>query len=253
MKYKVEKVKPYSKSDSKNHHSKNHQMMNLFNSIAPSYDCLCDTLSLGFNSYWQRDALKWVKHYPHDRILDIATGTGSFAIAAQKVLKPSEIIAADISWEMMKIGQQKVMNKGLSDKITFEQQDCAKLTYGDNCFDVVTTSYGIRNYADIDKSFQEILRVLKPGGVFLAVELTNPETAPMRQLHSVYCKLILPKLSNLICKDRYANKYLPESVAVFPQGRELMLMLKKNGFVRIRLRRYMLGVATVYMAEKPVV
>ncbi len=246
MSYEVENVTPYHPDQ-----PKNGQVERMFNEIAPNYDKLSDTLSLGIKNYWKYDSLKELRKYPHETILDIATGTGDFAIKAVKILGAVKITAADISQSMIEIAKEKVREHGLENLIAIEKQDCANLTFPDNRFDAVTTSFGIRNFDNIDKSFQEILRVLKPGGIFLSIELTKPEKSPMRQLHASYCRYVVPTLSRFLCPDEQANEYLPASIHAFPQGREMMLILKKNGFTHIRLRRYTLGVVTLYLAEKP--
>ncbi|MDD2245693.1 MAG: bifunctional demethylmenaquinone methyltransferase/2-methoxy-6-polyprenyl-1,4-benzoquinol methylase UbiE [Proteiniphilum sp.] len=247
MSYKVEKVNPYHPDK-----PKKEQIIHMFNEIAPGYDKLNGALSLGIDNYWRSDALKVLKRYPHHQILDIATGTGDFAILAQKILKPEKIMAVDISEGMMSIGRRKVKAGGLDDIITFEKQDCAEMNFPDNSFDAATIAFGVRNFEDIDKSFKEVLRVLKPGGVFLFIELTTPGKTPMKQLYSAYTKYVMPVLSGILATEQRAYEYLPESIAAFPQGREMMLILKKNGFTNIRLRRYTLGITTLYIAEKPV-
>ena len=245
MSYKVEKVNPYNKVQ-----RKNEQVKQMFNHIAPSYDRLNGTLSLGIDDYWRRDALKELRTYKPAHLLDIATGTGDFAILAHKILHPATITAVDISEGMMEVGRTKVDRKGLADIIQFEYQDCAAMSFADNSFDAVTISFGVRNFEDIDTSFQEVLRVLKPGGVFLFLELTTPHRSPVKELHGTYTKYVMPLLSGLFDTEQRAYKYLPESIAAFPQGREMMLILKKNGFRNIRLRRYTLGITTLYIAEK---
>ena len=225
-------------------------MEKMFNEMAPKYDRLNSVLSLGIDKYWRTNSIRELRKYKPKHILDIATGTGDFALLAEKIIKPDKITAVDISERMMEVGRKKVAERGLEHIITFEKQDCATLTYPDNSFDAVTTSFGVRNFESIDKSFQEILRVLRPGGLFLSLELTTPETEPMKGLHRTYTKYVIPFLSNLLHTEQRAYAYLPESIAAFPQGREMMLILKKNGFRKIRLRRYTLGVATIYMAEK---
>ena len=137
--------------------------------------------------------------------------------------------------------------------ISFEVQDCANLTFADNSFDAATIAFGVRNFEDIDKSFQEVLRVLKPGGLFLFIELTTPQETPIKQLYATYTKYVMPVLSGIFATEQRAYNYLPESIASFPQGREMMLILKKSGFTNIRLRRYTLGITTLYLAEKPFV
>jgi demethylmenaquinone methyltransferase/2-methoxy-6-polyprenyl-1,4-benzoquinol methylase len=125
------------------------------------------------------------------------------------------------------------------------------LRFADNSFDAATIAFGVRNFENIDKSFREVLRVLKPGGAFLFIELSTPQQTPMKQLYAAYTRYVMPVLSGIFAAERQAYDYLPQSIAAFPQGREMMLILKKNGFTRIRLRRYTLGVATLYIAEKP--
>lgn len=246
MAYKVEKVNPYHPDQ-----PKKEQVIRMFDRIAPTYDKLNSALSLGIDAYWRSDALKELRKYPHEQLLDIATGTGDFAILAQKILQPEKITAVDISEGMMNIGKEKVRAKGLQDIITFDAQDCANLTFADNSFDAATVAFGVRNFEDIDKSFQEVLRVLKPGGVFLFLELTTPQETPMKQLYTTYTRYVMPVLSGILATEQRAYSYLPESIAAFPQGREMMLILKKNGFTHIRLRRYTLGITTLYIAEKP--
>lgn len=246
MSYEVEKVTPYNKTE-----TKQEQVIQMFDDIAPKYDRLNGVLSLGIDKYWRRDAMKVLKDYQPRQILDIATGTGDFAILANKMLKPEKITAVDISDGMMEVGKQKIAQKGMQEVISFENQNCAALTFDDDTFDAATVSFGVRNFEDIDKSFSEVLRVLKPGGVFLFIELTTPEQRPMKQAYLSYTKFVMPRLASLLRTEKRAYEYLPHSIAAFPQGREMMLILKKNGFTNIRLRRYTLGIATLYIAEKP--
>lgn len=245
MSYKIEKIHPYD-----DEHSKKEQITEMFDHIAPKYDKLNGALSLGIDNYWRREAINALKKYNPEYILDIATGTGDFAVFAQKILRPKRIVGIDISEGMMDVGRRKVRQKGLERIITFDKQDCSALSFPDNSFDAATVAFGVRNFEDIDKSFQEVHRVLKPGGTFLFIELTTPETTPMRQLYISYTKHVMPLIANILHTEKKAYEYLPESIAAFPQGREMMLILKKNGFTNIRLRRFTLGTCTLYMAEK---
>ena len=248
MSYKVEKVNPYDTNQ-----PKNEQVARMFNEIAPNYDKLNGTLSMGIDTYWRKDALKQLKKYNPNHILDIATGTGDFAILAQQMLKPEKISAVDISDGMMEIGKIKVDKKGMSKTITFENQDCSAMTFNDKSFDDDIVAFGVRNFENIDKSFQEVLRVLKPGGVFLFLELTTPEKSPMKQFYAFYTKHVIPFLTGLFATEQRAYKYLPASIAAFPQGKEMMSILEKNGFTRIRIKRYTMGICSLYIAEKPIV
>lgn len=245
MSYKVESVNPYD-SD----RPKKEQIEEMFDQLAPTYDKMNSLFSLGINGYWRREALRSLKKFPHNHILDVATGTGDFSILAHKILKPNKIDAIDISEGMMEVGRAKSKANGLENIINFDQQDCSDMSFDDNTFDAAISSFGVRNFEDIDKSFQEILRVLKPGGVFMFIELTRPEVTPMKELYSCYTDHVMPFLSDIIATEQQAYDYLPNSIGAFPQGREMMLILKKNGFNRIRLRRLTLGITTLYIAEK---
>lgn len=245
MGYKSEKVKPYNTDL-----SKKEEVTRMFDKVAPRYDKLNGFLSLGIDDYWRREAIKVLKPYKPQQIIDIASGTGDFAILAEKILKPKRIVGIDISEGMMAVGREKVRRRGLQQIITFDKQDCSELTFSDNMFDAATVAFGVRNFENIDKSFQETLRVLKPGGVFLFLELSIPDKAPMKQAYAVYQRYVMPTISNLLATEQKAYDYLPESMEAFPQGREMMLILKKNGFRNIRMRRFTLGVCTLYIAEK---
>ena len=245
MNYKVESVNPYDSE-----RSKNEQMTQMFDELAPIYDKMNSMFSLGIGGYWRREALKAINKYSHNHILDIATGTGDFAILAHDILRPNKINAVDISAGMMEVGKQKAKENGLENVISFEQMDCADMSFSDNSFDTVISSFGVRNFEDIDKSFQEVYRVLKPGGVYMFIELTIPEKAPMKNIYKCYTEYLMPFLSETIAIEENSYNYLPDSINAFPQGRDMMLILKKNGFKRIRLRRLTLGITTLYIAEK---
>jgi HAE1 family hydrophobic/amphiphilic exporter-1 len=186
MAYNVEKVQPYQTEA-----SKREQVEAMFNRIAPNYDKLNRLLSLGIDNYWRRESIGALKPYHPRLILDVATGTGDFAILANEILDPERIVGIDISDGMMAVGREKVKRKGMEQTITFEQQDSAALSFPEASFDAVTAAFGVRNFENIDKSFGEILRVLKPGGVFLFLELTTPEKTPMKELFSLYSKYVM--------------------------------------------------------------
>jgi demethylmenaquinone methyltransferase/2-methoxy-6-polyprenyl-1,4-benzoquinol methylase len=245
MNYKVESVNPYDSE-----RPKKEQVTQMFDLLAPTYDKLNGILSLGIDEYWRREALSVLKKYPHSHILDIATGTGDFAILANKILQPDKITAVDISDGMMAVGKEKVKTKGFENIISFENLDCANMTFPDNNFDAAISAFGVRNFEDIDKSFSEVLRVLKPGGVFMFIELTTPEKPPMKELYQFYTKKIMPLLSGIFATEQRAYEYLPNSIGAFPQGRKMMLILKKNDFRNIRLRRLTQEITTIYIAEK---
>lgn len=245
MTYEQEKIKPYDGQG-----KKSELVEQMFDNIAFSYDMLNHRLSWDFDKRWRRKAVEQLKALQPKRMLDIATGTGDFAILAAEMLHPEQIIGADISEGMMEIGRQKVAEKNLSEVISFMKEDCLNLSFKDNSFDAVTAAFGIRNFQDLDKGLSEMCRVLRPGGMLSIVELTTPVHFPMKQLFNVYSNTVLPIYGTLISKDSSAYDYLNKSIAAFPQGERMMDILKKAGFDKVSFKRLTFGICTMYIAEK---
>ena len=242
--YQQETIKPYGDG------SKAKQVEQMFDNIAPSYDLLNHRLSWDIDRSWRRKAIRQLEPFHPQEILDIATGTGDFAIMAARMLKPRRLVGADISEGMMAIGRQKVQAEGLEYIITFERQDCTQLGYADGSFDAVTAAFGIRNFDDLDKGLQEMCRVLRNGGHLSIVELTTPVTFPMRQLFHLYSHTVLPAYGRLISRDKSAYSYLTRTIEAFPQGERMVEILKKAGFAEATFRRLTFGICTIYFAEK---
>ena len=183
-------------------------------------------------------------------MLDIATGTGDFAILAAQMLHPDKLIGADISQGMMEIGRQKVKQLGLAEVIRFDKEDCLHLSYEDNTFDAVTAAFGIRNFQNLDQGLREMCRVLKKGGHLCIVELTTPVSFPMKQLFHIYSHTVLPIYGKLISKDQSAYCYLTKTIEAFPQGETMMEVFKKAGFEKAEFTRLTFGICTLYFATK---
>lgn len=245
MAYKQENIKPYSKDG-----QKGEQVERMFDNIAHSYDQLNHYLSFNIDKGWRKKAIDSLKPFAPKKILDIATGTGDFAILSAKRLNPEMLIGADISEGMMEIGREKVKQLGLSDTITFQREDCMELSFADNSFDAVTVAYGVRNFPDLDKGLREINRVLKPGAHMLIVELCSPNRFPMNWLFAIYAKVIMPTIGRLISKDSSAYSYLTATMEAFPQGEVMKQIIEKAGFNRVRFKRFTFGICTMYIAEK---
>ncbi|MBO4549091.1 MAG: bifunctional demethylmenaquinone methyltransferase/2-methoxy-6-polyprenyl-1,4-benzoquinol methylase UbiE [Bacteroidaceae bacterium] len=252
--YKQEQITPYGEG------SKKEQVRRMFDKIAPSYDNLNHALSLGIDRRWRRKAIdalgKRLNSAPHggDRgglnLLDIATGTGDFAMLLAKRIKPQHITGADISEGMMAVGREKVKKEGLQDTISFKKEDCMKLSFPDGTFDAVTSAYGVRNFQDLDAGLREMQRVLRPGGHLLIVELTPPPRFPMKQLFWLYAHVVMPLIGRLISHDNSAYTYLPASMEAFPQAEQMEGILRRAGFNEINWRRFTFGISTMYLARK---
>lgn len=222
----------------------------MFDKIAPSYDKLNHTLSLGIDRRWRRTAVDALGKFKPQEILDIATGTGDFALLLAERIKPKQIIGADISEGMMAVGREKVEKAGLQDIISFQKEDCMKLSFPDETFDAVTSAYGVRNFEDLDAGLREMQRVLRPGGHLLIVELTPPPRFPMKQLFWLYAHVVMPLIGRIVSHDKSAYTYLPASMEAFPQAEQMEGILQRAGFSRVEWKRFTFGISTMYLAEK---
>ena len=244
--YQQETINPYSQGS-----AKAAQVETMFDNIAPTYDTLNHRLSWNIDRSWRRKAIKALEPYKPQDILDIATGTGDFAIMAAQMLAPTRLVGTDISEGMMNVGREKVKQLGLEDVISFEREDCLNLSYAENSFDAVTAAFGIRNFANLDKGLSEMCRVLRPGGHLSIVELTTPPHFPMKQLFHVYSHTVLPVYGRLISKDQSAYSYLTKTIEAFPQGERMMEILLKAGFKEASFQRLTFGICTLYTALAP--
>lgn len=242
--YEQESIKPYNSGE------KGKQVEEMFNNIAPTYDTLNHRLSWDIDKGWRKKAIAQLQPFSPRHILDIATGTGDFAILAARMLTPEKLIGADISEGMMDIGRQKVKRARLEQIISFEKEDCLQLSYPENSFDAVTAAFGIRNFPDLDRGLKEIFRVLKPDGHLSIVELTSPVAFPMKQLFKVYSHTVLPIYGRLVSRDDSAYHYLTATIEAFPQGEQMVGILKKAGFSEARFKRLTFGICTMYLATK---
>lgn len=222
----------------------------MFDNIAPTYDTLNHRLSWDIDKGWRKKAIRQLAPYQPQAILDIATGTGDFAILSAEMLKPARLVGADISERMMEIGRKKVTEKGLQDIISFEKEDCLHLSYADNTYDAVTAAFGIRNFSNLDQGLKEMCRVLKTGGHLSIVELTTPVSFPMKQLFHIYSHTVLPVYGRLISKDTSAYSYLTKTIEAFPQGEQMVEILRKAGFREASFKRLTFGICTMYFATK---
>ncbi len=230
--------------------SKKGQVTRMFDKIAPYYDNLNRILSLGIDVIWRRRAISLLKKTAPKTILDIATGTADLAIEAARVLQPDTIIGMDISPNMLKIGDEKILKKGLSDIIKLELDDSENLKYDSDSFDVVMAAFGVRNFENLEKGLAEMYRVLKSGGTIMVLEFSKPRHFPLKQGFNIYFKYILPVIGKVRSKDEKAYKYLYESVQVFPDYDDFTTILKKLGFTQANYKVLSAGICCIYLAKK---
>ena len=241
----TEKVKPYKDSAL----NKKQQVTKMFDTISKEYDGLNRVISFGIDVKWRNKVVKIIADKNPETILDIATGTGDLAISLTST-NAKQIIGLDISDGMLEVGRQKVKSKNLDGIIDMVIGDSEDLPFEDNSFDAITVAFGVRNFMNLDKGLSEILRVLKPSGVFVILETSVPTKPFYKQGYKFYSKYILPTIGKLFSKDRSAYKYLCESASVFPYGEALNNILKQIGFINVEDKPQTFGVATIYTASK---
>ena len=228
---------------------KKEQVADMFNSISHKYDFLNHLLSGGIDIIWMRKAIKLLKNKGIKKVLDIATGTGDFAIEALKI-NPDKIVGVDISEGMLAFGKEKIKKMGLEKTIQLQKGDSEKLPFSDNSFDAVIVSFGVRNFENLQKGLTDMFRVTKPGGYCLILEFSNPRKFPMKQLYTFYSKYCLPFLGKMISKDPSAYTYLPESIKAFPSGNDFIDVMEKCGFVNCKQIPLSARIATIYIGHK---
>jgi demethylmenaquinone methyltransferase/2-methoxy-6-polyprenyl-1,4-benzoquinol methylase len=229
--------------------SKKEQVAQMFDNISPKYDFLNHILSLGIDRIWRRKAINLLKEDQPKLILDIATGTGDFAIAALK-LNPDKVIGVDISAGMLEVGKKKMIKRNLTDKIEMQLGDSEGLEFEENKFDAVIVAFGVRNFEHLEEGLADMLRVLKEGGKVVILEFSQPRVFPLKQLYNFYFRWILPKIGRLISKDQSAYTYLPESVNAFPDGDAFLKIMNSVGYKKTTCKSLTFGISSIYTGVK---
>lgn len=241
----ADSVTPYKESKL----GKKQQIARMFNNIAWRYDFLNHFLSFGIDHYWRKKAIQTLKNNQVHLLLDVATGTGDFAISALK-LNPRKIFGIDISADMLEIGRKKIRKKNLQDKIELLESDSEKLLFEDNKFDAVAVAFGVRNFEYLEKGLIEMLRVLRPGGKVVILEFSKPSSAFIRSFYNLYSKKIAPWIGKKISGDAEAYTYLHKSVDAFPSGKEFTAVMERCGYKNCRIQALTFGVVSIYTATK---
>jgi demethylmenaquinone methyltransferase/2-methoxy-6-polyprenyl-1,4-benzoquinol methylase len=241
-----ETLLPYDKGG-----KKPDQVEAMFDTIAPSYDFMNRLMSFRQDIRWRRKALKTLEAFAPKTVLDVATGTGDFAIDAFRILHPDLITGIDLSEEMMKVAEKKVRKAGIGAHFQFERQDCMALSFSDESFDAVIVAFGVRNFENIAKGIAEMHRVLKPGGRLVILELSRPSRFPAKQLFRCYSTVFFPAAGRLFSNDKKAYEYLPASIQLVPQGKAMTEVLAETGFEKAGSRTFTLGVCSLYFGTKP--
>jgi demethylmenaquinone methyltransferase/2-methoxy-6-polyprenyl-1,4-benzoquinol methylase len=230
--------------------SKSKQVENMFDKIAFRYDFLNRFLSAGIDVGWRKKAIKQLLSLQPKKILDVATGTGDFAITGYEILKPEKITGIDISDGMLDIGRKKILKAGLQNHIELLNGDSEAILFDDNSFDAVTVAFGVRNFEHLENGLSEIKRVLRPGGKLIVLECTKPSLPVIKQLYHFYMKFITPKIGKIIAKNNDAYQYLNDSVLQFPEKENFIHILNQSNYRNAFYKTLTLGICTIYCAEK---
>ncbi len=230
----------------------NQTIEQLFDGIAPDYDRMNHLMSFNADRRWRRVAVRHIADTSEPlQVLDLATGTGDFAIAiAQKLPAGGHVTGIDLSEKMLSIGQDKVMGAGLSDKVTLLRGNAEALPFADGTFDRVSVAFGVRNYENLQKGLSEACRVLRHNGKLVVLELSYPDNRFLLWCYKLYALKVLPWLGSIVSGNRAAYTYLPESILRFPKGPAFLTLLREAGFGQCTEKRLTFGVCRMYVARK---
>lgn len=245
MSEKVEKINPYRSGE-----AKHEQVREMFDSIAPAYDVMNRMMTFGIDRRWRSEAVARVAENKPRRILDIATGTGDLAIKMARDISDARITGVDLSAGMIDIGRNKVKAASLTGRVFMRQADALRLPFADNTFDVITVAYGVRNFEHLDRGYAEMLRVLRPGGRLVVLELTPPESLWVKPFYAFYTRCVIPLVGRIVSRDSRAYAYLPESIRAVPAREKMLGIMADAGFVQTRYQSLTFGVCTLYTACK---
>jgi len=238
-------VKPYNKA------GKKQEVEEMFDNIAHRYDLLNRLFSLRIDTRWRKKALRLIRSRNPESLLDVATGTGDFALSAAKLIPTLiRIIGVDISEGMLVRGRSKVDAASLNHKIQLQKADSENLPLESDSFDAVTVAFGVRNFENLEKGISEMWRVLKPNAPLVVLEFSRPTRFPIKQLFGFYFKRVMPTIGRIMSKDHRAYTYLPESVDQFPSGQQFLNILQTAGFNELKCVPLSGGIASIYIGIK---
>ena len=241
---KHDNIKPYH-SD----REKKEEVAEMFNNISNRYDLLNSILSLGIHKGWRKKCVALLKDKKPQTILDVATGTGDFAIACA-ALKPKKILGIDISDGMLNVGKEKLKKLRLESLITLENKNAETADLPDNSFDAIVVGFGVRNFQDLEKGLANLHRMLKPGGKLVVLEFSYPTNPLVKSGYNFYFTYITPLIGRIFSKDTRAYSYLTESVKAFPNNEQFTGILSRLGYRNASYQSLSFGIAAIYVGEK---
>jgi demethylmenaquinone methyltransferase/2-methoxy-6-polyprenyl-1,4-benzoquinol methylase len=222
-----------------------------FNTVAERYDFGNTLLSFGIHYLWKRKAVRLMELKAGDKIIDVCGGTADLALlAARRIGSAGRVVLYDINRAMLEVGRPKVIASPFANQITYVQGDAESISFPDNSFDAAMVGFGIRNLTHMEKGFQEMHRVLKPGGKLMCLEFSQPTAAWFRCLYDFYSFYVMPAVGELMVGSRQAYTYLPESIRLFPSPKQLGIILEGIGFKQVSYHRLTNGISVIHLGVK---
>ena len=223
---------------------------NMFNRISGRYDLLNTIMTAGMHYSWRKKATKYLKKSETGMFLDVATGTGDFAFEILNQKIANKVVGLDFSVEMLNIGQIKSEKRNFDKKFVPVVADAHELPFADNSFESITIGFGVRNFVDLSKALEELLRVLVPGGNLVILEIVKPEGKIMSRLFPLYFEKITPRIGSIFAGDREAYTYLPQSVSNFLTSTQLAVLMTKKGFKKPVVKKLAFGTVAIVVGQK---
>ena len=224
----------------------------VFHSVADNYDLMNDLMSGGIHRLWKRVAIEMSGVRSGHTVLDIAGGTGDLAAKFSRLVGPAgTVVLADINQSMLRVGRDRLIDRGISSNVRFSQADAQHLPFPDNTFNLITIAFGLRNVTDKDMALRSMLRVLKPGGRLLVLEFSKPNNVVLSKLYDSYSFNVLPKLGKLFANDGDSYQYLAESIRMHPDQKTLIGMMDSAGFANTNFHNMTGGIVAVHRGIKP--
>lgn len=224
----------------------------VFHSVADNYDLMNDLMSAGIHRLWKHMTIEMSGVRKGHKVLDIAGGTGDLAAKFSKIVgSEGSVVLADINESMLKVGRDRLIDRGITENVTFSQADAQYLPFPDNTFNVITIAFGLRNVTDKNMALRSMLRVLKPGGKLLILEFSKPTSSLLAKIYDTYSFNVLPRLGKVFANDSDSYKYLAESIRMHPDQSSLLHMLDSAGFENTDFHNMTGGVVALHRGIKP--
>jgi demethylmenaquinone methyltransferase/2-methoxy-6-polyprenyl-1,4-benzoquinol methylase len=221
----------------------------MFSAIAPRYDLMNRLMTMGLDVRWRRAAASAADLPPAQPVLDVCCGTGDLVLTLKRTYPSSHVTGVDFSAPMLERARAKAHRQGLEEGVTFRQADILCLPFADDSFAATTVAFGVRNVADLEGAFAEMVRVTRPGGRVVCLEITTPPAGLGRRFHELWFDRVVPRLGALVAGQESAYAYLPASVRAFPSAEELVSIMSEAGLAGVHFARFGFGIIALHVGH----